>query len=78
MFNTFGADWRINASYVQMHTVQNVSFNQMCQVRMDVYKRQGDKFVCNKIFQKCSSYQDTIMLKISYKFTKNFLSYEVW
>jgi len=48
-FNTFGADWRIYASYIQMH-----------RVRIDVYKRQCDNFsrtklVCNEIFHKCSS-----------------------
>jgi len=34
--------------------------------------------VCNEIFHKRYLYQDMLILKISYKLTKNFLSYEVW
>jgi len=35
--------------------------------------------VClQQTFHKCSLYLDTLILKILYKLTKNFLSYEVW
>jgi len=35
-------------------------------------------FYCNENFYKCFSYLDTLILKISCKFTKYFQSYEVW
>jgi len=85
-FNTFGADWRIYGSYVQMHRVRNDAYMR----HWIKYTRCGLTYINAKAITFCvlvclqRHFPQMLFIsrhanpEISYKLTKNVVSYEVW